>query len=127
MRRVLACAAVLAACGHDPVWKRPADPAERERAEFGACLADRWPAWLDDRALEEAVRIDGWGHDYVDPKDSFREWSPYSHQSSLPSTRRGSPGTSRQASIEEERRDFRARCNLMKAVAPPARSPTSAK
>jgi hypothetical protein len=108
-------AVLVAGCIHGrPAERAPADPKQRERAEFVACQNGTLPGWLDDKALAEASRLDRWSTFGSDPLDSFRAGT-LSAQPSLPPGPGGSRGhASRYEAAMDERREFQRRCDLLR-------------
>lgn len=119
--RAAAVLAVLAGYAHETSSRAPVDPGERQRAEFAACRSGTLPPWLDDAALAEAARLDRRAGGAMDPNDSYRPGT-VAAQPALPPTSPSGAG-SRHEAVLSERREFEARCSLLRSageVVPPA-------
>ena len=114
MRHLLAALVALLACVHRAA--PPPDIArERRAAETRACFEDRLPPWLDDEALAEAERIDRWGASGRDPNDGWRISGGAAYTADVPARRPSdASGGSRATAILEQRREFRARCDVLR-------------
>ncbi len=107
---------LLTGCLHSvPERRPPSDARDRERAEAAACWSGTFPPWLDDRALEEASRMDRWSAVGSDPNENFRTGT-YAAAPALPPPRSANAGNrSGYAAITRERQEFQMRCNLMRS------------
>jgi hypothetical protein len=115
MRHLALATVLLVACSHGPSNRPPADPRERQRAEFVACWGGRMPPWLDDDAAAAARRMDRWGTLGSNPDDSFRPLT-VSAAPPLPERAGDSGGSSGYAGILQERHEFNERCKLLRSV-----------
>jgi len=115
MRHLPVAVILLVACSHGPSSRRPDDPRERQHEEFLACWAGKMPRWLDDEAVAEARRMDRWGALATNPNDSFRT-STVSASPPPPGRAGDTGGSSRYATILDERREYNERCKLLRSV-----------
>ncbi len=111
--------ALLCGCVHRLAAEPPTDAKERRRAEIAACQSGTFPPWLDDQALAARSRRDRWDALQFDPKDSYLAGTNGRYQSQPPSSPPAEGGAaSRYAAIMNERRDFQARCQVIRSTRP---------
>lgn len=111
--RALAAAALCAGClAPVRVPSPPGDPAERRRAELGACQQGALPQWLDDAALSTAAQVDRGEAQAGALNDSFLTDSAAAMARPPP----GGVGGSRVAAILAERRAFEEQCLALRSA-----------
>jgi hypothetical protein len=118
-RRAALALLLLSACLHDP-GRGPSDPREKQQAEAAACFSGTWPSWLDDEALADASRLDRYGATSMEPNASFRDATVAASPSLPPKRASDVADSSRYAGLLEERREFRKRCERLRAATPDA-------